>query len=122
MRADTRNLPIRRSGPDDAAHQSEQEGQGDLVVKEEKRIQRPRRYKVLVHNDDYTTMEFVVLILKNYFAKSPEEASRVMLNIHQTGTGIAGIYTYEVAESKCHKVTLLSRQKGYPLKCTIERE
>jgi len=85
-------------------------------------IDEPSMYRVLLHNDDYTTMEFVVEILILVFNKSPEDAVRIMLNVHHKGIGICGIYTYEVSETKVNTVHTLARQHGFPLKCTMEKE
>jgi len=85
-------------------------------------IDEPSMYKVLLHNDDYTTMEFVVEILMLVFNKSPEDAVRIMLNVHHKGIGICGVYTYEVSETKVNAVHALARQHGFPLKCTMEKE
>jgi len=96
---------------------SPQEG---VLTKERFSTKEPPMYKVLLLNDDYTTMEFVVLILETVFGKSRPEAERVTLNVHQQGSGIAGIYTKEVAETKIALVHQLSRQHEYPLKCVME--
>ncbi|UCF93587.1 MAG: ATP-dependent Clp protease adapter ClpS [Desulfobacterales bacterium] len=85
-------------------------------------LTEPPMYKVLLLNDDYTTMEFVVEVLRYVFHKSTEEATQIMLNIHRQGVGICGIYPYEVAETKVDTVDALAREKGFPLKCTMERE
>ncbi len=82
----------------------------------------PPMFKVLLHNDDYTTMEFVVEILMSVFNKAPEEAIRIMLNVHRNGIGVCGVYTYEVSETKVKTVHALARENGYPLKCSMERE
>jgi ATP-dependent Clp protease adaptor protein ClpS len=86
------------------------------------RLQPPRKYKVLMHNDDYTTMEFVVLVLQKYFNKSYNDAQEIMLAVHQRGFGVCGIYTYEVAESKVAKVLKYARENGHPLRCSTEPE
>lgn len=83
-------------------------------------IREPRMYRVLLHNDDYTAMEFVVDVLKSIFHKSQEEAVLIMLNVHKQGIGICGIYTFEVAETKVDMVHNLARANGFPLKCTME--
>lgn len=83
-------------------------------------IREPRMYRVLLHNDDYTTMEFVVEVLRNIFHKSHEDAVLIMLNVHKQGIGICGIYTFEVAETKVDVVHHLARSNGFPLKCTME--
>jgi ATP-dependent Clp protease adaptor protein ClpS len=85
-------------------------------------IKEPPMYRVLLHNDDYTTMEFVVEILMHVFQKPVEEATRIMLNVHKNGTGICGSYTYEVAETKVDTVHLLAKENGFPLKCSMEEE
>lgn len=85
-------------------------------------VDEPSMYKVILHNDDYTTMEFVVEILMLVFSKSPEDAVRIMLNVHHKGIGICGVYTYEVSETKVNTVHALARQHGFPLKCTMEKE
>ena len=84
-------------------------------------ITEPKMYKVLLHNDDYTTMEFVVLVLMQVFRKSMEEATRIMLNVHERGIGVCGHYTFEVAETKVETVTRMARENGHPLKCTMEK-
>ena len=86
----------------------------------EKKLKKPPLYKVLLHNDDYTTKEFVVQILEYVFHKAQTEAVHIMLHVHQNGIGVAGVYTYEVAETKVALVESLARQHEYPLKCTME--
>ena len=85
-------------------------------------VEEPPMYRVLLLNDDYTTMEFVVEVLVYVFQKSPEEATRIMLNVHRKGVGVCGIYPYEVAETKVDTVENLARENGFPLKCIMERE
>ncbi|QTA81567.1 ATP-dependent Clp protease adapter protein [Desulfonema limicola] len=85
-------------------------------------IKEPSMYKVFLHNDDYTTMEFVVEILIFVFNKSAENATQIMLNVHRQGIGLCGVYTYEVAETKVNTVTSLAKEHGFPLKCTMEVE
>ena len=92
----------------------------DSEVKDD--VREPPMYKVLLHNDDYTTMEFVVEILMLVFNKTPEEAVRIMLNIHHKGIGICGVYTFEVSETKVNTVHSLARENGFPLKCSMEKE
>jgi ATP-dependent Clp protease adaptor protein ClpS len=86
------------------------------------KVKPPRMYKVLLHNDDYTTMEFVVAILETVFHHSNASAMQIMLHIHQNGVGVAGVFTYEVAESKVTKVMTLARENKFPLLCTCEPE
>jgi ATP-dependent Clp protease adaptor protein ClpS len=95
------------------------EESGVATIRKEK-LQPPRMYKVLMHNDDYTTMEFVIHVLQKYFQKSSPEAHAIMLEVHTRGFGVCGIYTFEVAESKTAKVIKYSRENGHPLKCSTE--
>lgn len=99
-----------------------EEGYGSGVAVEEGRpkLKEPPKYAVILHNDDYTTMEFVVEILQRYFRKSPEDAVRITLKVHQEGRGVAGIYTHQIAETKVSQVSEYARSKGYPLKATAE--
>ena len=93
----------------------------ELVVAEEKTtLKKPPLFKVLLHNDDFTTMEFVVYVLQTVFQRSESDAIHIMLKVHQEGIGVAGIYTYEVAETKAEKVKSLAEANEYPLLCTIE--
>lgn len=98
----------------------EEEGGTATIVR--KKVQLPKKYKVLLHNDDYTTMEFVILILQGVFHKSLPEAEKVMLEVHRNGIGTCGVYTYEIAESKTKKVERLARDNSFPLLCTMEPE
>jgi ATP-dependent Clp protease adaptor protein ClpS len=93
----------------------------DTDVRTRHDVSEPIMYKVLLHNDDYTTMEFVVHVLMLVFHKSVEQATRIMLNVHQQGIGVCGLYTYEVAETKVETVTRMARENGHPLKCTMEK-
>jgi ATP-dependent Clp protease adaptor protein ClpS len=83
---------------------------------------KPKRYKVLIHNDDYTTMEFVVYVLQSVFRHSPAAATRLMLTIHRSGMGVAGVYSREIAETRVEQTLALSRETGHPLQCTMEAE
>lgn len=94
----------------------------NVVVKTRPKTRKPSMYKVLMLNDDYTPMEFVVHVLERFFQKSREEATRIMLHVHRRGVGVCGVYTYEVAESKVTQVMDLARQNQHPLQCTIEKE
>lgn len=93
-------------------------GEPDILLDEE--IREPRMYRVLLHNDDYTTMEFVIGILIDVFRKSAEEAAAIMLSVHEKGVGVCGVYAHEVAETKAALVHGRARQAGFPLKCTLE--
>jgi ATP-dependent Clp protease adaptor protein ClpS len=101
------------------SHPMEQD-QPELGVSVEEEVREPRRYKVLLHNDDYTTMDFVVQILVGVFHKNENEATQIMLNVHNNGVGVCGEYTAEVAELKVSLVHRLARESGYPLKCSME--
>ena len=85
-------------------------------------VKEPPMYRVILHNDDYTTMEFVIEILMTVFQKSMEVAILIMLNVHRQGTGICGLYTLEVAETKMNSVHAIARESGFPLRCTVEKE
>ena len=82
----------------------------------------PRRYKVIIYNDDFTTMEFVVMVLKQVFLKSEEEAQALMLQVHHSDKAVVGIYSYDVATSKVRKATTMAREAGFPLRLTVEPE
>ncbi|BBO87777.1 ATP-dependent Clp protease adapter ClpS [Desulfosarcina ovata] len=82
----------------------------------------PPLYRVLLHNDDYTTMEFVVEILMYVFNKSPEAATAIMMNVHRRGVGVCGVFSYEIAETKVDTVHNLARESGFPLRCSMEQE
>lgn len=93
-----------------------------VIAKTRKKIDEPSFYKVLLHNDDYTTMEFVVEILMAVFKKSLEESTLIMLNVHRRGSGVCGVFIREVAETKVNAVHILARARGFPLKCSMEKE
>jgi ATP-dependent Clp protease adaptor protein ClpS len=100
-----------------------EEGPGTgVVVKTRPKTKKPSMYKVLMLNDDYTPMEFVVHILERFFNKSRQEATRIMLHVHRRGVGICGVYTYEVAETKVTQVMDFARQHQHPLQCTLEKD
>ena len=86
------------------------------------RTKKPSLYRVLLLNDDYTPMEFVVYILERYFNRSREQATRIMLHVHQKGVGLCGVYTYEVAETKVAQVLDLAKRHEHPLQCVMEKE
>jgi ATP-dependent Clp protease adaptor protein ClpS len=100
-----------------------EEGPGTgVIVKAKPKTKKPAMYKVLMLNDDYTPMEFVVHILERFFGKSRQEATRIMLHVHKRGVGICGVYTYEVAETKVTQVMDFARQHQHPLQCTLEKD
>lgn len=92
-----------------------------IITRTKPRAKRPSLYRVLLLNDDYTPMEFVVLCLQRFFRMSMEEATRVMLHVHQRGVGVCGVFTYEVAETKVAQVMDFARQNQHPLQCTLEK-
>jgi ATP-dependent Clp protease adaptor protein ClpS len=94
----------------------------DVVTEEERKIEKIRRYQVLIHNDDYTTMEFVVVVLMKFFFKSEAEATHIMLSVHHTGHGVAGCYSRDVAETKVDQVMTYAREHSMPLLATAEPE
>jgi ATP-dependent Clp protease adaptor protein ClpS len=91
------------------------------VAESREKVEEPPLFKVLLHNDDYTTMEFVVWVLESIFNMAVDQAIQVMLNVHTRGTGVAGIYTFEIAEMKVTKTTDLARENEFPLLCTMEK-
>ncbi|MGA7614480.1 MAG: ATP-dependent Clp protease adaptor ClpS [Thermoanaerobaculia bacterium] len=93
-----------------------------VATEERTKVRKPPLYKVLLHNDDYTTMDFVVQILESIFHRSTPEAIQVMLSVHRRGVGIAGVFTYEIAEMKVAQVTALAQAHEFPLLCTLEEE
>jgi ATP-dependent Clp protease adaptor protein ClpS len=92
-----------------------------IATKTRAKPKKPSQYKVLMLNDDYTPMEFVVLVLKRFFSMDLEQATRVMLHVHQRGVGVCGVFTYEVAETKVNQVMDFARQNQHPLQCTLEK-
>ena len=93
-----------------------------IITKTKPRTKRPNLYRVLLLNDDYTPMEFVVLVLERFFNKSREDATRVMLHVHQNGVGECGVFTYEVAETKVTQVMDFARKHQHPLQCVMEKK
>ena len=106
--------PRRRDGDDG--------GKTSVVTKTRPKTKKPSLYKVLLLNDDFTPMEFVVLVLQRFFNKGQEDATRIMLHVHQKGVGICGVYTFEVAETKVTQVMDFARNHQHPLQCTMEKE
>lgn len=96
--------------------------QGAVLEKAAPKTEKPRQYKVVLHNDDYTTMEFVLKILESVFGRSPAEAYRVMMQVHTGGVGVAGVYSHEVAETKVSVTHERAREAGHPLRCSMEPE
>lgn len=97
------------------------EGEVGVATKTRTKPKKPSQYKVLMLNDDYTPMEFVVMVLKRFFNMDLEQATRVMLHVHQRGVGVCGIFPYEIAETKVNQVMDFARQNQHPLQCTLEK-
>ena len=119
------NISASGTGPDDADNDTPGTPGDDIergvATKTREKTKKPSMYRVLLMNDDYTPMEFVVSILMGIFKKSQEEATRVMLNVHQTGIGTCGVYTFEVAETKVAQVMDAAKRNQHPLQCTLEK-
>ena len=116
------NTPPDQGGGDGAGNGNDEERQTGVLLKTRPKTKKPSMYKVLLLNDDYTPMEFVVHILERFFNKNRQEATDVMLHVHRRGVGICGIYTYEVAETKVAQVMDFARANEQPLQCTMEKE
>jgi ATP-dependent Clp protease adaptor protein ClpS len=130
VRPETFTAPVRAAGKDedgtgvnDGTNDSANDagGQAGVATRTRTRSKKPSQYKVLMLNDDYTPMEFVVLCLKRFFRMDLEQATRVMLHVHQRGVGVCGVYPYEVAETKVNQVMDLARENQHPLQCTLEK-
>ena len=108
--------------PSDWDKQHSTEHQESVITETKKKVEKPPLFKVLLHNDDFTTMEFVVQILITVFHKSEADATRIMLAVHQQGMGVAGVYTHEIAEAKVKRVIQEARNNEFPLLCTMEED
>lgn len=115
-------LPDNNGGDQGGAGGSEEDPQTGLLLKPRPKTKKPSMYKVLLLNDDYTPMEFVVHILEKFFSKNRQESTDIMLHVHRRGVGICGIFTYEVAETKVAQVMDFARANEQPLQCTMEKE
>ena len=93
-----------------------------IATRSRPKTKKPAMYRVLMLNDDYTPMEFVVHVLERYFQKNQDEATQIMLHVHQRGVGVCGVFTHELAETKATQVMDLARQNDHPLQCTIEKD
>ena len=119
----TRPAAMSGQGGGQGGNRDDDRGPGTgIAVKARTKTKKPSMYKVLMLNDDYTPMEFVVHALELFFGKSHDEAMRIMLHVHQKGVGVCGVFTYEVAETKVNQVMDLARQNQHPLQCTIEKD
>ena len=107
-------------GGDDGGGRND--GETGVITRTRAKTKKPSLYKVLLLNDDYTPMEFVIHVLERFFGMGRDEATRVMLHVHQKGVGVCGVFTYEVAETKVTQVMDFSRQHEHPLQCTMEKE
>lgn len=122
------HTPVQAARPGRSAPRKDAEGGTDIAVtpktkrKTRKKLARPKLYRVLFHNDDYTTREFVVFLLQSVFNKTETDAVAIMLNVHHNGIGTAGIYPHEVAETKVSMVASIARQNEFPLLCSMEPE
>jgi ATP-dependent Clp protease adaptor protein ClpS len=99
---------------------TQSQGETETQTATRTRVERPPLYRVLLHNDDYTPMGFVVAILRDIFRRDEAESVRIMLHVHKRGVGVAGVYPHQVAETKVHKVHETAKAEGHPLKCTME--
>jgi ATP-dependent Clp protease adaptor protein ClpS len=113
-------LRVRAAGPDDESGTGGGDDQVGVATKTRARTKKPKQYKVLMLNDDYTPMEFVVMCLKRFFRMDLEQATRVMLHVHQKGVGVCGVFPYEVAETKVNQVMDYAKANQHPLQCTLE--
>jgi ATP-dependent Clp protease adaptor protein ClpS len=113
-------LPPTRAAGDDDQDEDRRTGVG-VATRTRAKTKQPTPYRVLMLNDDYTPMEFVVLVLQRFFRMDMEQATQVMLHVHQKGVGVCGVFTYEVAETKVSQVMDFARQNQHPLQCTLEK-
>jgi ATP-dependent Clp protease adaptor protein ClpS len=98
------------------------DGGGEVMTESDIKLERPKLFKVILHNDDFTTMEFVVFVLQYVFKRDESESITIMLKVHNEGLGIAGIYPYEIANMKAQKAMNLAKAREFPLLCTVEEE
>jgi ATP-dependent Clp protease adaptor protein ClpS len=113
---------VPRGGDPSHAQGGDPRREGGVATQTRQRVARPPRYKVVLYNDDYTPMGFVISILERVFGKGPSEATQIMLAIHNTGLGIAGVYVLDVAETKLVRVHQAAEQQGFPLRAGLEKE
>lgn len=110
-----------KDGDEDKGNNGGGDSETGVVTRTKPKTKKPAMYKVIMLNDDYTPMEFVILVLERFFSKSHEESTQIMLHVHQKGVGVCGVFTYEVAETKVQQVMDLARQHQHPLQCTLEK-
>ena len=94
----------------------------EVITESDIKLEKPKLYKVILHNDDFTTMEFVIFVLRHVFLRSETESYTIMMKVHEEGIGVAGVYTFEIATMKAEKAMNLARARDYPLLCTVEEE
>ena len=118
------HMPARLAGKNGPGRGRDEDGEGKtgLVTKTRPKTKKPSLYKVLLLNDDYTPMEFVVHVLERYFSKGRDEATRIMLHVHHHGVGECGVYTHEIAETKVTQVMAFARDHQHPLQCVMEKK
>ncbi len=116
------NTMFRLQAPRDDDRFDDGRGEVGVITQTRPKPKKPHLYKVLLLNDDYTPMEFVVYVLERFFNKGHEEATQIMLHVHQKGVGVCGVYTFEVAETKVAQVMDFARKHQHPLQCTMEKE
>ena len=109
------------AGDDDHGHGADGDDQLGIATRTRAKPKKPSQFKVLMLNDDYTPMEFVVIVLKRFFQMDLEQATRVMLHVHQRGVGVCGVYPFEIAETKVNQVMDFARENQHPLQCTLEK-
>lgn len=114
-------LPNRASGDDHDDHNDDDDLDAGVITRTKVKVKKPSLYRVLILNDDYTPMEFVVNVLERFFQKNQEEATQIMLHVHNTGVGQCGVFTYEVAETKVTQVMDFARKNQHPLQCVMEK-
>ncbi len=115
-------FPSQNANGDDTGSETLAPPQGSIAVKTRPETKKPSMYKVYLLNDDYTPMDFVIQILEVFFNKAHEDATAIMLQVHNTGAGLCGVYTFEIAETKVTQVMAAARQAQHPLQCTMEKE
>ena len=124
MDRDVRLATYLTTHPSDGETDLPFEDGGEVVTEThtERQLKKPRKYKVLLHNDDFTTMEFVVYVLRTIFQHSETKAMHIMLHVHHNGVGVAGVYPYQIAETRVNQVESLARQQEFPLRCSLEED
>jgi ATP-dependent Clp protease adaptor protein ClpS len=114
-------MPKRPDDRDGTGTLAKTKAKGDLQTVEKQKVERPHLYEVLLHNDDYTTQEFVVFVLMRYFKHDPTTARQIMLHVHTRGIGVAGVYPFDIAETKAHQVVQFAREHEMPLQASVRR-